>query len=257
MVEVVIKPEIKITENHAVRDIRAESEIILRHGCTLEDIEYYLPGFREPLHRKIGLSQIEDLDKFLESLKGDNSKMGSLERLYALSGGGIHSHTVSGQDINSLSRVEKELKNKGFLLGVNLSQDEIKEKIKESGRVIELLLKHDVSNLNDKKIIIKNGGRVLDSKHYLPGVRQVVIRNLCINSEDDVKNCEDELKKPDSRASIESLYEISRQIHSHTVVVSDIKSVKKIEKALDKKGILLGINLPEEEIWKIVESQKQ
>lgn len=255
LVEVVIKPEMRITENHVVGDIRAESEIILKHGCTLEDIEYYLPGFREPLRRKIGLSEIKDMDKFLESLENDNSKMESLERLYALSGGGIHSHVVSGPDTKSLSKVEKELKEKGYLLGVNLSQKEIKTKINEYGRVVELLLKHEVSNLNDKRIIIANGGRILDSKHYLPGVRQVVTRNLYITSERDVINCEDELKRPDARRSVESLYKISRQIHSHTVAAPDLKAIKKIEKALDKEGILLGINLPEEKIWEIVESQ--
>lgn len=254
-VEVIVKPEMKITENHAVGDIRKESEIILKHGCTLEDIEYYLPGFREPLRRKIGLSKIEDMDKFLESLEQDNSKMESLERLYALSGGGIHSHVVSGPDTKSLSDVEKELKEKGYLLGVNLSQEEIKSKIKEYGRVVELLLKHEVTDLDDKRIIIKYGGRILDSKHYLPGVRQVVTRTLYINSEKDVQNCEEELKKPDARKSVEALYEISRHIHSHTVAAPDVKSIEKIENALKKEGILLGVNLPEEKIWEMVESQ--
>lgn len=255
LVEVIIKPEMKITENHAVGDIRVESEIILKHGCTLEDIEYYLPGFREPLHRKVGLSKIEDMDKFLESLEHDNSKMESLERLYALSGGGIHSHTVSGSDTKSLSKVEKELKEKGYLLGVNLSQKEIETKIKEYGRVVELLLKHDVTNLDDKRLIIKHGGRILDSKHYLPGVRQIVSRNLYIISEEDVKNCEEEFKRPDARRSVEALYNISRQVHSHTVAAPDIHAIKKIEKDLNKAGILLGVNLPEEKIWEIVESQ--
>jgi voltage-gated potassium channel len=255
LVEVVIKPEMQITENHAVGDIRAESEIILKHGCTLEDIEYYLQGFREPLRRKVGLSKIEDMDKFLKSLEHDNSKMESLERLYALSGGGIHSHTVSGSDTKSLSKVEKELKEKGYLLGVNLSQKEIETKIKEYGRVVELLLKHDVTNLDDKRLIIKHGGRILDSKHYLPGVRQIVSRNLYIISEEDVKNCEEEFKRPDARRSVEALYNISRQVHSHTVAAPDIHAINKIEKDLNKAGILLGVNLPEEKIWEIVESQ--
>ncbi len=255
IVEVVIKPEMKITETHAVGDIRAESEIILKHGCTLDDIEYYLPGFREPLRRKIGLSDSEDMDKFLESLEHDNAKMESLERLYALSGGGIHSHVVSGPDTKSLAMVEKELKDKGFLLGINLSQEEIKTKIKEYGRVVELLLKHEVTNLDDKRIIIRNGGRILNSKHYLPGVRQVITRNLYINSEEDVKNCEEELKKPDARRSVEALYEISRHIHSHTVAAPDVRAIKKIENALNKEGILLGVNLSESEIWKIVEKK--
>ena len=257
IVEVIVKPEINITETHAVGDIREESEIILKHGCTMEDIQYYLSGFHEPLHREVGLSQIEDMENFLESLKRDSKKMESLERLYSLSGGGIHSHRITGPDTKSLAKVEKELKAKGFLLGVNLSKEEIKTKIKEFGRVAELLLRHEVSNLNDKRIVIKYGGRILDSKHYLPGVRQIVTRSLYISSEEDVKNCEDELKRPEARRSVESLYEISRQVHSHTVAAPDVKTIKKIEKALDDEGILLGINLPEEKIWEIVENQPE
>ncbi|OEC85076.1 MULTISPECIES: 3H domain-containing protein [Methanobacterium] len=255
IVEVIVKPEIKITESHAVGDIRKEAEIILKHGCTMEDIEYYLPGFHESLHRNIGLSRIEDMDNFLKSLNEDSKKMESLERLYSLSGGGIHSHRITGPDTKSLANVENELKAKGFLLGVNLSKEEIETKIREFGRVVELLLRHEVTNLDDKKIIMGLKGRILDSKHYLPGVRQIVTRNLYISSEEDVKNCEDELKRPDARRSVESLYKISRQIHSHTVAAPDVKTIKKIEKALDNKGILLGVNLPEEKIWEIVESQ--
>ena len=257
MVEVIVRPEIKITESHAVGDIRKEAEIILKHGCAMEDIEYYLPGFHEALHRNIGLSRIEDMDNFLKSLDEDSKKMESLERLYSLSGGGIHSHRITGPDNQSLANVEKELRAKGFLLGVNLSKEEIETKIKEFGRVVELLLRHEVTNLDDKKIIVGLKGRILDSKHYLPGVRQIVTRNLYISTEEDVKNCEDELKRPDARRSVESLYQISRQIHSHTVAAPDVKAIDKIEKALKDKGILLGANLPEEKIWEIVESQPE
>jgi len=79
---------------------------------------------------------------------------------------------------------------------------------------------------------------------------------LYVNTEEDLKNCEKELRKPDARRSVEALYEISRHIHSHTVAAPDVKTIKRIEKVLDKEGILLGVNLPEEEIWRIVEGEK-
>lgn len=255
LVEVVIKPEIRIIENHGVAHILEEAEIILKHGCTLEDIEYYLPGFGEPLRRKIEISDLKEVEKFLENLRKDTSKWESLDRLYTLSGGGIHSHRISGPDTKSLDRVESELRKKGFLLGVNMSKQEINEVIQRSGRVVEMLVKHHVGEVDDKEIIIGLGGRILDSKHYLPGVKQVVTRNLNIKDDNDLKNCEKELEKPDARRSLTALYEISRHIHTHTVAAPDIKIINKIEKKLTKKGVLLGINLSEEEIWDIVEKE--
>ena len=197
-----------------------------------------------------------EMDKFLERLKKDSKQMETLERLYTLSGGGIHSHTVSGHDTDSLAQVEKELSEKGFLLGVNLTQEEIVEKIAEYGRVSELLVKHDASELDDKRIIINTGGRILDSKHYLPGLRQVVTRNLYLKDKEDLKNCEEEYKKPDARRSLEALSLISRGVHSHTVSARDVNTIRKIVDALTKAGILLGTDLDEDEIWKIVENEK-
>lgn len=39
---------VRITVKHDVDDIGREAEIIVKYGCTLEDIEYHLPEFREP-----------------------------------------------------------------------------------------------------------------------------------------------------------------------------------------------------------------
>ena len=256
MVEVVLKPEMRITEMHDITDIKEEAEIILKHGCTLEDIEYYLPGFNEPLKRKVGLSDIGEMERFLKKLEDDSTRMESLERLYTLSGGGIHSHTISGPDTQSLAKVENDLKSRGYLLGVNLTRAEIIKKIAEFGRVTELLLRHKASDIDDKRIIINMGGRILDSKHYLPGLRQVVTRKLYLKNKDDLKNCEEEYKKPDAKRSLETLSQISRQVHSHTVSARNVETIKKIVQELTKSGMLLGVDLPEEQIWNIVESEK-
>ena len=256
MVEVVLKPEIRITEIHDISDIREEAAVILKHGCKLEDIEYYLPGFHEPLKRKVGLSDKKEMDRFLEKLDHDPERMETLERLYTLSGGGIHSHTISGPDTDSLGKVEKELEHKGFLLGVNLSPKEIKNKIAEYGRVSELLLRHKASDLDDKKIIINMGGRILDSKHFLPGLRQVVTRKLYLKNNEDLARCEEEYKKPDAKRSLDTLSQISRQAHSHTVSAKDVETIHKIIQELKKTGMLRGVDLPLDEIWKIVESEE-
>jgi voltage-gated potassium channel len=256
LVEVVLKPEMVITEMHDITDIKEEADIILKHGCVLEDIIYYLPGFNEPLKRKIVLSDPKSMDRFLKSLSEDSKRMESLERLYTISGGGIHSHTISGPDTQSLSKVEDELKNRGYLLGVNLTREEIFQKIAQFGRVTELLLRHKASDIDDKRIIINMEGRILDSKHYLPGLRQVVTRKLYLKNKNDLKRCEEEYEKPDAKRSLEALSQISRQVHSHTVSARNVETIQKIEKSLARSGMLLGVDLSEEEIWNIVESER-
>ncbi|MBC7119852.1 MAG: hypothetical protein H5T36_05350, partial [Methanobacteriaceae archaeon] len=127
--------------------------------------------------------------------------------------------------------------------------------IQRSGRVVQVLVKHDVGVLDDKRIIVENGGRILDSSHYLPGVRQIVTRKLNIKNFEDLRQCEEELENPDARRSLTALYKISRNIHSHTVAAPDVKNIKKIETELKRKGLLLGVNLSEEEVWDIIEKE--
>jgi voltage-gated potassium channel len=121
----------KITDIHSVGDIRKESEIILKHGCTIENIEYHLPEFKEPLARKIGVSDISQLNRFLNSLEQEKSRKKSLESIYE-SVSGIHSRWISGPNKESLEKVSEELKKEGFLLGVNLNEDEIKDLAKNT-----------------------------------------------------------------------------------------------------------------------------
>jgi voltage-gated potassium channel len=65
------------------------------------------------------------MEHFLKHLEEDSARMDALERLYTLSGGGIHSHRITGPDTKSLGQVESELKKERLLLGVNLSPGEI------------------------------------------------------------------------------------------------------------------------------------
>ena len=57
--------------------------------------------------------------------------MESLEGLYNLSDSGIHTITISGPDTQQLSEIKKEFKRRGFLLGTNLTREEIIQKIAE------------------------------------------------------------------------------------------------------------------------------
>jgi voltage-gated potassium channel len=71
------------------------------------------------------------MERFLKSLEQDSNKMKSLEKLYSLSESGIHTVTISGPDTQSLTKIEKEFKDKGFLLGVDLTHEEILKKISD------------------------------------------------------------------------------------------------------------------------------
>ena len=93
----------KITEMHGIEDLRRESEIILKHGCTIENVEYHLPEFNEPLARKIGLSDLSQLNRFLSSLESERPRQKSLTNMYE-SVSGIHSHWISGPNKESLKK---------------------------------------------------------------------------------------------------------------------------------------------------------
>ena len=48
IVEIIIRPEIGVVENHGVEDIRRRAEIIINHGCTIEDISTISLAFQSP-----------------------------------------------------------------------------------------------------------------------------------------------------------------------------------------------------------------
>ena len=83
----------------------------------------------------------------------------------------------------------------------------------------------------------------------LPGI------SISRNNEDLVR-CEEEYKKPDARRSLDTFSQISRHVHSHTVSAKDVETINKIVHELKKNGMLLGVDLPVDEIWKIVESEE-
>lgn len=77
---------------------------------------------------------------------------------------------------------------------------------------------------------------------------------MYLKDDEDLERCEEEYNKPEAKRSLDTLSQISKNIHSHTVSAADDKTIKKIIKVLDKSGLLLGADLPENEIWDIVEN---
>ena len=132
---------------------------------------------QEPLIRKIGVSSREEVERFLRSLEEDRNRKASLTRIYE-SVSGIHSHWISGPDRESLNRALDELKREGILLGVNLDEDEIKEVARKYGRIVEIIIRpemsvvenHGVEDIRrEAEIIINHGCTIEDIEYYLPG----------------------------------------------------------------------------------------
>ncbi len=141
-------------------------------------------------------------------------------------------------------------------MDINLSDEKTIALIQKSGKVSELFISHEKSNINDKKIIIKHGGRILDVKHYLSGIKSVVVNKLDIKTNEELKNYESNLKSKDSKDSLNVLYELSKKIHSHTISADNKKIIEKITNEMKNKEILIGIDINEEEVWKIIEDDE-
>jgi len=125
---------IRITSKHHMEDIKKEMEIILGHGCSIENIEYHHPFLKEPLKRKIETSSSKQLKKFFGKMDEDEETKKALDSLYE-SVDGIHSHRISGPDHETLTNVVNDLKKENLLLGVNLTNKEVLELSRKNGKV--------------------------------------------------------------------------------------------------------------------------
>ena len=121
---------VKITCKHHVKDIATEMKIVLDNNCNIEDIEYDFPGIKEPLVRKIGVIKKENYGKYNDYLNSNLAASKSIKNIYK-SVGGLHSHKISGSNSEDLNKTIQELNKKGFILGINLNDEEILKLTKE------------------------------------------------------------------------------------------------------------------------------
>lgn len=121
---------VKITCKHHVKDIATEMKIVLDNNCNIEDIEYDFPGIKEPLVRKIGVIKKENYGKYNDYLNSNLAASKSIKNIYK-SVGGLHSHKISGSSSEDLNKTIQELNKKGFILGIDLNDEEILKLTKE------------------------------------------------------------------------------------------------------------------------------
>lgn len=88
--------------------------IINKHGGIIEDVTYLLPGFKEPLKRKVGASDPDKTKKFIESLEKKPKIKSDFEYLYNLSNN-IRGNKICASDKKILENIIKDLDAKGYV----------------------------------------------------------------------------------------------------------------------------------------------
>lgn len=117
---------LKITVKHTSDEIFDEFEIIANHGCTLENIEYHLPGIETPLTRQIKIMELADGMKYQNYLKTHDDQKQAIDNLYKATNN-IHSHFISGPDKATFDKLTKELEEIEEIIGIDLTDKEIAE----------------------------------------------------------------------------------------------------------------------------------
>ncbi|MBE6499840.1 MAG: hypothetical protein E7Z80_04760 [Methanobrevibacter thaueri] len=98
-----------------VEDLEDVIDIIInKNNGTLEKITYNLKGFKEPLTRKISVSNTKSAEKFIKSIMDDEIKKEYLKELYELSQ--YRETTICASNHEKLNNIINELKNKGYVL---------------------------------------------------------------------------------------------------------------------------------------------
>ena len=90
-----VKPhDLRITVQHSSDEIYDEFKIIMKHGCSLENIDYHIPGIETPLNREIKTMSIEAGEKYIKYLETHKDAKEALDNLYNTVNN-VHSHFIS------------------------------------------------------------------------------------------------------------------------------------------------------------------
>lgn len=115
---------LRVTVRHRPDEIYDEFKIIAKHGCTLENIEYHLPGIETPLTRQIKTKNIADGQRFVNHISSHDDQKQALDNLYK-NVNNVHSHLISGPEDTTFNKLLKDLEKQEEIIGVNLTNAEI------------------------------------------------------------------------------------------------------------------------------------
>ena len=117
---------LRLTVKHGPDELLDEFKTIVKHGCTLESIDYHIPGIETPLSRKIRTMELKDGEQYVKYLDKNPKAKTALENLYE-SVNNIHSHVISGPDKPTFDRLIADLEKQEEIIGKNLTYKEIAE----------------------------------------------------------------------------------------------------------------------------------
>jgi len=125
----------------------------------------------------------------------------------------------------------------------NKSMDKTLKKILQSIHEVseEVYVKHSVDLIDlEREIITKHGGKITNISYYIPEFKEPLIRTIDDYDDDSFKGPEADSKK---KESLEKLYDLSNDIHSHHISAPDKESLNKIIQELTENNLIIDKNL--------------
>lgn len=108
---------------NSVDDLDKLTNIIInKYGGRLVDVTYYLPGFGEPLKRRVNVYDPVEAERFISHLNANPKRKKDLENLYHLSDN-VHSHKICAPDNETLKKMIDELDEKGLLYKKDINDE--------------------------------------------------------------------------------------------------------------------------------------
>ncbi len=98
-----------------IEDLEDVMNIIIKeNNGSLENIEYNIPSFKDPLIRNVNISSMGSVNRFIKDLKENENKLEYLTKLYDLSN--YRKTCICASNQEKLDKIIKELTDKGYVL---------------------------------------------------------------------------------------------------------------------------------------------
>lgn len=109
----------------------------------------------------------------------------------------------------------------------------------------EVFLQHSVDQIDlEREIITKYGGRITDISYYIPDFKEPLKRIISNYDDENSKRFISHINNDlEDKQSLETLYELSDNIHSHTICAPDNEKMEKIIEEFKQHNLLYDESL--------------